>query len=261
MTLETLLNSGTLTWQLARFLLALVVGLLLTRVIVMPLVGMLISRRTDSPKTKASVENLAGILSGFIVFTTALQFGGFGGLVTVLGTVTAALTVAVGFGMRDEVASLVSGVFIQLDNPFVKGDYIKVNDTEGVVRDVNIRTTEMRTSGSEKLVMPNRIITANPLKNYTRGRKTKTSITVKVLAEKSEKARKILLEETGEKEQILDSPEPEIEIKGVEDGKAELELHYWIKDPGEVSNVRTAVLEEFNRKAGRQKIFRSDEKK
>ena len=65
------------------------------------------------------------------------------------------MTVAVGFGMRDQVGNLVSGIFIHFDNPFIKGDYIKVEETEGVVQEIHLRETIINGAGSEKTMIPN----------------------------------------------------------------------------------------------------------
>lgn len=237
-----------------------ITGLVFIRAAVMPATRFLVAQRTDNIRTQSSIRNFTGIFSGFMVLTAALQAGSFGGLVTILGTITAALTVAIGFGMRDEVGSLVSGIFIQVDNPFVKGDYIKVDETEGVVQEINIRTTTLKTSGSEKMVMPNRVLNASGIKNFTRGRKTKTSITVKTPVETVDKARKILREGAEENKEIQDSPEPDTLISKIEDEKAEVELHYWVSSPGKVAEVRSKILENFSEKARDQKIFAEAEK-
>lgn len=255
MVLEQILTGSTIQLRVTRFLLVMFVGLLFTRAVVMPVARKLASRRSDNVTTQASIENLIGIMSGFAVFSTALQAGSFGGLVTIVGTVAAALTVAVGFGMREEVGSLVSGLFIQLDNPFVKGDYIKVNDTEGVVREIGFRTTELKSSASEKLVIPNRVLTANGLRNFTKGKKTKTSVSVKVPSENADKAEDLLLKEASGAEKVLEKPEPEVVYDALDEAKAEIELHYWVKNPEDVSEIRSVILRSFSSKAENNKVF------
>lgn len=258
MILENLASGAEVHWQLGRFVLVLVTGLVLIRAVFQPLVRSFVSRKSDSVTTQASLQNFTGIFSVFIVLTLALQAGGFGGLVTVFGTVTAALTVAIGFGMREEVGSLVSGVFIHLDNPFVKGDYIKVNDIEGIVDEIQLRSTILKSTGSEKLVMPNRVLTANGVRNFTRGKKTKTSIMVKTPVDTVEKAREILEKKAVQNEEVLEKPEPETVIKGVEDGKTEVELHYWLDSPQKVSKVRSQILEKFSKDSKRRKVFKDE---
>ncbi|MFB6115068.1 MAG: hypothetical protein ABEK04_02160, partial [Candidatus Nanohalobium sp.] len=110
--------------QLARFFLALIGGVAVTKLVLMPLTRRLMKKKGDK-KALHSIENLVGVVGLFLTFTIALQVGNFGSLATIIGAIAAALTVAVGFGMRDQVSSVVGGIFIHLDNPFVKGDYIK----------------------------------------------------------------------------------------------------------------------------------------
>lgn len=260
MMLEQVIIGSTIQMKLLRFVVVMAVGLLFTRTIVMPAARFLARKKSDNITTQTSIENLAGILTGFAVFATALQAGAFGGLVTIVGTVAAALTVAIGFGMREEVGSLVSGLFIQIDNPFVKGDYIKVNESEGIVREIDLRTTILKTSGSEKLVMPNRVLTANGVKNFTKGKKTKTSVSVKTPVEKAEKAAKILEKEAVKAEKVLEKPEPDTIFNKIEEGKIEVELHYWVKNPEHVTEVRSNILAEFSKKAEKNKLFGEKEK-
>jgi len=260
MVAENIVSGTALHWQLVRFSIVAVVGLLAVRTIVMPATKFLIARRTDSLKTQASIQNFAGIFGGIMVLAAALQAGNFGGLVTLLGTITAALTVAIGFGMRDEVGSLVSGIFIQLDSPYVKGDYIKLNEVEGVVQEISLRTTTLKTTGSEKLVMPNRVINSNGIKNCTKGKKSKTSVTVKIPVKNVEKGRKILLDGATNSEQVLKNPEPDTVISKIEEEKAEVELHYWVSAPEKVPEVRSKILDEFSKEAKKKKIFEQEKK-
>ena len=101
MALETGILTGTSTWvQLARFLVTLLVGVAVTRILLMPASRRLVSKKGDR-KVTHSIENLVGVTGLFLTFTVALQAGSFGGLATIIGAIAAALTVAVGFGMRD----------------------------------------------------------------------------------------------------------------------------------------------------------------
>ncbi|MFB6182515.1 MAG: mechanosensitive ion channel domain-containing protein [Candidatus Nanohaloarchaea archaeon] len=134
----------------------------------MPTTRKILQIRGKQKKSIHSVENIVGVIGLFITFTVGLQAAKFGNLATILGAIAAALTVAVGFGMRDQISSLVAGILIQLDNPFVKGDYIKVNDQEGKVKEINLRTTIINGKNNEKLVLPNNVLTLwtrSPLPN------------------------------------------------------------------------------------------------
>ncbi|MFB6208350.1 MAG: mechanosensitive ion channel family protein [Candidatus Nanohaloarchaea archaeon] len=256
--IETLLNSEQLYLRLARFLLALILGVVLTQVVVRPVTRVLLERRYKDKKTVQSLLNVVETAVLFVVLVMSLQIGSFGNLTTVIGTIAAALTVAVGFGMRDQVASIVAGVFIQLDNPFVKGDYVKVQDFEGVVEEIELRATTLNGSSSEKMVVPNNLLVSNVMKNFTKGSKTKTSIELSLEPADLEEHVELLLGAAEEEEKVLEKPEPEVVYIKMSDGKMVSELRYWIRDSEDLKKVRSRVLDSYRSKADQKNLFQEE---
>lgn len=244
MAIETAAIEGTGAYlQLARFVITMAIGVVITRLLLMPATRKLVNKRGNR-KASHSIENLVGVLSLFLAFTVALQAGNFGSLATIIGAIAAALTVAVGFGMRDQVSSLVGGIFIHLDNPFVKGDYIKTGDHEGVVKEVKLRATVLNGNSSEKLVVPNSVLTTGAVKNYTKGSRTKTSLHIPIEASKHEEHSELLRKAANDQDEVLNNPEPKVVLKGL-DEKIDAELQYWIRDPDDKKQVRSRVLESY----------------
>lgn len=261
MSLETQLLTGSSAYfQLARFFITMFAGIAITRFLLMPLSKRAVKRKGDK-KITHSIENLTGIVGLFLTFTIALQAGNFGNLATIIGAIAAALTVAVGFGMRDQVSSVVGGIFIHLDNPFVKGDYIKTGEYEGVVKEVKLRATVLNGNSSEKLVVPNSTLTTGAVKNYTRGSKTKTSLEVALETLKQEQHKQALEKAAKQQDEVLKRPEPEVVLKGLEDGKLNAELQYWIRDSGNKKDVRSQVLETYVSEAIDKGLIKEEEKK
>ncbi len=242
-----------------RFFVALATGVFLTRIGLVPLARSVAVRRGGDKKSVHSIENITSVIGIFISLTVALQAASFGNLVTVLGAIAAAATVAVGFGMREQVGSVVAGIFIYTDNPFIKGDYIKVNDIEGVVKEIGLRATILNGGDSEKQVVPNSILTQNNLKNYTKGRRSKVSISTKIDIEKVEKVKDILFQKIDDAEETLSKPEPKIMFRSIDDGKTDIDVVFWIKDSKKVKEVRSKVLEQFNSEAIKQGLFEKTE--
>lgn len=259
MVVENLIPNTEIYLQLLRFFVSLGIGLFVTRTVLMPLSRKLAQKKGGDKKMVHSTENIAAITGIFMTFTVALQAASFGNLVTVLGAVAAAATVAIGFGMRDQVSSVVAGIFIYTDNPFVKGDYIKVNETEGVVKDISLRATILNGGESEKQIVPNSILTQNTVKNFTKGRKTKVSIKTDVDVDKTEEVSRILLEKIENTSETLNKPAPKTIFKHFSDGKMELDTVFWIKDSKDVKDVRSEVLKEFNTEIREKKLFDDDD--
>lgn len=253
--IDQFLNSQDIYFQLARFIIVIVLGTLVTRTALMPFTRRAMARKGSDVKAKHSMENLVGLIGLFITFVVALQAGDFGNLVTVLGTLAAALTVAIGFGMRDQVSSVVAGIFIHTDNPFVKGDYIEFDEFEGVVKEIKLRTTVLNGNNDEKQIVPNNLLTTNVVKNRTKGRGTRSVLEVQVDSKHMEKASEILMKATEDQDEILSSPSPKIGYKSVEDGKIVVRMNYWLRDSERVKDVRSQVLKTFVSSSAEEGIF------
>ncbi|MFB6294194.1 MAG: mechanosensitive ion channel family protein [Candidatus Nanohaloarchaea archaeon] len=255
MAIDTVIGTAAVYLQLARFFAVFFIGLFVTRTVLMPAARWLIGRRSNEKKAVYSAENLVGVVGVFISLTGALQAAAFGNLVTVVGTVAAALTIAIGFGMREQIGNLVSGLFIQIDSPFLRGDYIEAGDVEGTVKEVKLRETRLRTPTGEKLVVPNSYLSNNPLRNFSRDRSTFNKLDIAVEPEDAATVEGLLQEISSEMEAVLESPPPEVHYEGMSDGKVVLELVYAVAESARVKEVRTAILDRFSDRGVEAGVF------
>lgn len=75
---------------------------------------------------------------------------------------------AAALAAQDTLGSVVAGFSIMLDRPFDIGDWILCNGNEGIVEDLNFRSTKLRTFSNELIVVPNTIIAGNPITNFSK---------------------------------------------------------------------------------------------
>ncbi|MFB6190204.1 MAG: mechanosensitive ion channel family protein [Candidatus Nanohaloarchaea archaeon] len=255
MVLENLVPDIALYLRVLRFFIVLAAGAVVTRILVMPAVSWLAARRTDDKVSIHSLSNLAGVTAFFLSFIVALQAAEFGGLVTVLGAITAALTVAVGFGMRDQISNLVGGFFIHTDTPFVKGDYIRVGESEGVVKEISLRQTVLNGPSSEKLVLPNSAVTLNPVRNFTKGRRTKIPVSLRIGASDKEKFEELALKAAEENREVLEQPEPAVYFSELEGQELQMELRCWTRDSSDARRLKSDLLDDLLSGAEKQGLF------
>lgn len=74
---------------------------------------------------------------------------------------------AIGFGAQSLVKDIITGFFILLEDQYTIGDYIQINDKEGVVEELGLRVTKVRDFTGELHIIPNSSI--NVVTNRTRG--------------------------------------------------------------------------------------------
>ena len=72
-----------------------------------------------------------------------------------LVTTSAILTAVIAFAMQDTLGNLLGGLAIQVDNSVRVGDWVKVDEVTGRVRDIRWRTTLIETRNWETVLIPN----------------------------------------------------------------------------------------------------------
>ena len=72
-----------------------------------------------------------------------------------LVTTSAILTAVLAFAMQDTLGNLLGGLAIQVDNSVQVGDWVKVDDVTGRVRDIRWRSTLIETRNWETVLIPN----------------------------------------------------------------------------------------------------------
>jgi small-conductance mechanosensitive channel len=85
------------------------------------------------------------------------------GLLTLAGAVGLAFSLAI----QDILKNFFSGIYLLLERPFRVGDTIRVKDQQGVVENIGVRTTELRTFDNVQVLVPNAVVFAEVVTNHT----------------------------------------------------------------------------------------------
>ena len=102
------------------------------------------------------------VVYGFIVIAECGY--DLNGLLTALGLGSAAIALA----GQDLVKSLISGVTILTDKPFVIGDWVEVGTYQGTVIDITFRSTRIKAYNNAVITIPNSTITSTYIVNWNR---------------------------------------------------------------------------------------------
>lgn len=86
---------------------------------------------------------------------------------TALFAAGAVFAVAIGFAMQNISQNFVSGVILLLERAIKPGDVIEVEGRMVRVRDMGIRATVARTLDEEEFIIPNSLLVAQSVTNYT----------------------------------------------------------------------------------------------
>lgn len=128
-------------------------------------------------------------------------------------------TVLVGFALRGIFENMVSGVMILLQRPFVIGDQIVSEEHEGVVEDIQIRATYLRTYDNQRVVIPNSDLYTGrvPVKTAYNSRRVSVELSVRDSTQ-VEHVRELVLERMKDIEGVQQNPQPELLLTDVDAG-------------------------------------------
>lgn len=113
---------------------------------------------------REAVVTLIGYVGFILAALIGLTMAGvnLGGLAIVSG----ALALGIGFGMQEIANNFVSGLILLFERPIRAGDFISVGDTEGFVRRIRIRATEIETQDNQNVLVPNSELVSGRVTNW-----------------------------------------------------------------------------------------------
>jgi small-conductance mechanosensitive channel len=101
------------------------------------------------------------------VLIAVSEFGGLNKLAAGLLASTAIIAAVVGFAARQTLANLIAGVMLTIAQPLRIGDQVAIRDQTGVVEDVRLNYTVLRTAEGRRLLIPNELLAAEMIRNDT----------------------------------------------------------------------------------------------
>lgn len=207
----------------------------------------------ESLKRGTVNANLA-LLVGRIVYIATLALGAVV-ILAIWGTgivfpvaLLGALTVALSLALQDVLKNLVAGIYLLLERPFVIGDYITLNPYSGVVEDIQIRYTALRTAEGQRVLVPNQLLFSSPVVNqsfYQQRRAVLSLALPDIGPDGIESANAEIRGALAGLPGILQQPAPQVVLSGASNGKLELRVVVWLSssDVGALAGVVSQTIE------------------
>ena len=107
-----------------------------------------------------------------ILLGVAVALSNFGSISRLAASLLASGAIAaaiLGFAARQTLANFVAGIMLAVTQPLRVGDWVFVEDQYGVVEDVRLNYTFLRTLGGQQIVIPNEKLASGILRNDTLG--------------------------------------------------------------------------------------------
>ena len=230
-------------------------GLKLLAAAVIFLVGRWLARRLSAGLERVLARaHVDATLSGFLrrvsyavmlvlVIITALS--AIGVPTTSMFALLGAAGLAVGLALKDSLSNIASGVMLIVLRPFRVGDHVIAAGQEGVVLEVRVFQTRLRTFDQRVIILPNSEVTTAPIINYSSLPTRRIEIAVGVgYDDDLKEARELLLKIAHEDKRVLDDPEPSVQVTNLGESSVELKLFAHVRndDFGDTKSSLTEAI-------------------
>jgi len=128
-------------------------------------------------KSIVSAIVFVGVMSALLVIPQVRALAG-----GVLAS-SAVVGLVIGFASQRTIGNVVAGILIAITQPLRLGDRVTVENTEGVVEEIGLTYTWIRTRDNDRLVVPNERLASEPIRNSTiRSEESLAEVTIQVPA-------------------------------------------------------------------------------
>lgn len=203
----------------------------------------IVQRRSGAAPPRLLIDLIAGIIWVATVVLVLVQVFDLpmAGFVT-----TSSVAIAiVGFAARDMIASLFSGIAINVEHPYRTGDWIEVEpNVVGKVLEISWLTTRTVTRDGIGIIVPNARLATAPFRNYNHPHaywRDSVAIALDPMLP-AERVERVLLAAMNAIPEVAALPnKPDVKIKSIDDRGVSWQARFWVSDYGAMPETRYVV--------------------
>ena len=158
---------------------------------------------------------------------------------------------AIGLALQGSLSNFASGVLIVLFRPYKVGDFVEAAGISGVVEEVQILTTVLKTGDNKKVIVPNGQIMDSVITNYSANKRRRVDMVVGVSYDDDlDKVRSTLEQLVAADERILDDPACTIAVSALADSSVNFVVRPWVKSAdywGVMFDLTEAIKKRFDK--------------
>ena len=212
--------------QIVAAIVILVVGIWVSRLL-SKLTRRLLEARSVEPTLVAFTGHLVNAL--LVAFVIIAALNKLGVQTTSLIAVIGAAGLAIGLALQSSLANFAAGVMILVFRPFRAGDVVETAGVIGVVEELHIFTTQMKTGDNKTVFIPNGKIMADNIINYSRKGTRRMDLVIGVgYGEDVRRVKEVLQEILHQDGRILDDPAPMVAVLELADSSVNFAVRPWV---------------------------------
>lgn len=207
----------------------------------------------ENPRIDTTLGSFLSLMIRYaiIILVLIVVLQQFGVQTTSLVAVLGASALAIGLALQGTLTNVASGIMIAFIRPYHIGDFVEINGREGVVTDLDLFFTRLRSPDETVVLVPNGQAAANPIVNHTQQGRRRCIIRVGIgYDDDIDQALGVIRDlMTGDPRALADPP-GWFGVKELGDFAVTIEGRVWIRtDQNRVfkSDLTKAIKEAFDR--------------
>ncbi len=208
-----------------------------------------ISNAIVSAMTKKDIDKTINSFVGSIANTVLLAFviiaalGQLGIQTASFVAIIGAAGLAVGFALQGSLSNFASGVLLILFRPIRSGDFVEAAGQAGVISEVGIFSTIMKTGDNKVIIIPNSNIMGGNITNYSMESTRRIDMVVGIAYDADlRKAKEVLEDIVSKEDRILKDPAVTIAVAELADSSVNFVLRPWVNS-GDYWPTKFSLLE------------------
>lgn len=212
--------------KLAGFLAILIIGRWIARILSNVLKKVL-SRRNIDPTLIGFLTNIS--FMGLMVMVIIAALGQLGVETTSFAAIIASAGLAIAFALQGSLGNFAAGVMIIFFRPFKAGDFVEAAGVSGIILDVGVFATILKTPDNKKIIVPNGSITGGNIINYSAHDTRRIDLVFGIgYDDDIKKAKEILHRLIEADARILKDPAPTVAVSELADSSVNFVCRPWV---------------------------------
>ncbi len=227
--------------------LALVVALLVFGYLGSRFIGYLLGKRLANTKLRPDIVYAFKRITFFTIFILIVltALGLLGIPLTTFHFATGALAIGVGFGAQNIINNFISGWILMTERPIRIGDFIEIDDWQGVVETIGNRSTRIRRSDGVHLLVPNSALLERTVVNWTLvDLEIRTTVRVGVAyGSPVTQVADLIMQAVQAEAQVKQEPPPTVVFEDFGDNALIFDAYFWCDVGGEkaLREIRSSI--------------------
>jgi len=208
-------------------------------------IGRLVERVMGTRKVDPTLVGFVGNMTYYalLTFVVLAALSQLGIQTTSFIAIIGAAGLAVGLALQGSLANFAAGFLLIIFRPFKVGDFIEGGGVAGVVENIQIFTTQLKTADNKVIIVPNANMTGGNIVNWSATGTRRVDLTFGIgYGDDIDKAKALIAEVVDAEARVLKDPAPQIAVSELADSSVNIVVRPWVNS-SEYWNVYFALTE------------------